>query len=167
MNSIKSKHTWTIRHRRKYQLLYKSEIPRIFTFSASRRVIILANNLPCFYAMFPLIADTTYTERKHKFIPNSLMTSNKHLTYPLLDKVPGMEETEFTEGGTKRCCLHWFWFMKDFCQEFFVLIFQTKGGSTSWSCNVKLMGENMVPTPKKLSYCLNYKIYPNWRTRIT
>lgn len=105
MNSIKSKHTWNIRHRRKYQLLYKSEIPRIFTFSASRRVIILANNLPCFYAMFPLIADTTYTEGKHKFIPNSLMTSNKHLTYPLLDKVPGMEETEFTEGGTKMCCL--------------------------------------------------------------
>lgn len=143
------------------------EISRIFALSANPHVKIFANNLPCFYAMFPLIADTTDTKHEHRFIPNSLVTSNQHLTHLLNDKVTGTEETEFTEGGTKMCCLHWFWFMKDFCQEFFVLTFQTKGGSTSWSCNMKLKRTNTVPTPKKLFYCLNYKTYPNWRIRIT
>lgn len=93
MNSIKSKHRLNIRPGLKYQLFNKFEISRIFTFPASPRVIIFANNLPCFDAMFPLIADTTNTERKHRCIPNLLMTRNKHFTCPLRDKATGAEET--------------------------------------------------------------------------
>lgn len=70
----------------------------------------------------------------------------------------GIEENVFTWEDTNMRCLHSFWFMKEFCQYFsFVLIFQTQGGSSSWSCKMKLVGRNIVPTPKKLFHCSNYK----------
>lgn len=161
-------YTQNIRHRFKYKLSNKFQTSRIFTFSTNPCLIIFANNLPCFYAIFPLMAYKIDTRSKEKFFPNSLMISkNKHFTNPLCEEVTGIEKTEFTKGGIKMCCLHWFWFMKEFCQQFLVLIFQTKGESTSQSCNMKLMGKNTVPSPKKLFYCLNYKTYPNWCVRIT
>lgn len=170
MNSLQSKHRLNIRHGLQYKLFNKFQISRIFTFSDNYFLtkIIFANNLPCFYTMFPFAALITDRQHKRTFTPNSLTTSNKHVTCPPCENVTGCEETENTKGGTKTCCLHWFWFMKDFCQESFVLIFQTKGGSTLQSCNMKLMEKSIAPTPPNtLSYCLNYQTYPNWRIRIT
>lgn len=96
--------------------LNKFQVSRIFVFSTNPCLIIFANDLLCFSAVFPLLTYITDIKSKHKFTPNLLMLSNKHLTYPLCDEVTGTEENELTKGGTEMCCLHWFWFMKEFCQ---------------------------------------------------
>lgn len=92
------------------------QVSRIFVFSTNPCLIIFTKDLPCFSAVFPLLTYITDIKSKHKFTPNSLMLSNKHLTYPLCDEVTGTEENELAKGGTEICRLHGFWFMKEFCQ---------------------------------------------------
>lgn len=137
-------YTQNIRHGLKYKLFNKFQVPRTFTFYTSSCLIIPI-------VLCNIVTHSLYQRLKKEaqyYYPNSKMLSYEYLIHSTCERVTGVEANWFYQNGAHTVLFALILTYKVLSIVLCFDFFQTRGGSTSWSRNMKLRGKNRAFTSK-------------------